>query len=51
MQWRSWEELEAASTDPEFAAGRKQAAELGLFDSHFYEVILTSEAHSTRPPA
>lgn len=51
VQWRSWEEFEAASTDPEFTAGRKQAAELGLFDSHFYEVVFTSEAQSTRPPA
>ena len=46
VQWRSWEEFEAARTDPEFTAARKQAAELGLFDSHFYEVVFTSEAQS-----
>ncbi|WP_017318397.1 antibiotic biosynthesis monooxygenase family protein [Mastigocladopsis repens] len=45
-QWRSWEEFETASKDPEFIAARKQAAELGLFDSHFYEVVFTSEAQS-----
>jgi quinol monooxygenase YgiN len=44
VQWRSWEEFEAASVDPEFTAGRTRAAELGLFDSHFYEVVFTSEA-------
>ena len=46
VQWRSWEEFKTASVDPEFFAGRKQAAELGLFDSHFYEVVFTSEAQS-----
>jgi quinol monooxygenase YgiN len=46
VQWRSWEEFETASVDPEFSAGRKQAAELGLFDSRFYEVFFTSEAQS-----
>lgn len=51
VQWRSWEEFEAASTDPEFTADRKQAAELELFDSHFYEVVFTSETEPTRPPA
>jgi quinol monooxygenase YgiN len=46
VQWRSWEEFETASTDPAFTAVRKQAVELGLFDSHFYEVVFTSEAQS-----
>jgi quinol monooxygenase YgiN len=46
VQWRSWEEFETASADPAFADSRKQAAELGLFDSHFYEVVFTSEGQS-----
>jgi heme-degrading monooxygenase HmoA len=46
VQWRSWEEFKTASADPAFADSRKQAVELGLFDSHFYEVVFTSEGQS-----
>jgi heme-degrading monooxygenase HmoA len=46
VQWRSWEEYETASVDPKFTANREKAVELGLFDSHFYEVVFTSEAQS-----
>jgi quinol monooxygenase YgiN len=46
IQWRSREELEAAGKDPDFTAVKKKVAELAPLDSHFYEVVFTTEAQS-----